>query len=279
MSKYYYVDSENIGDDWINMLSQCDVDSYFLVFYTPKSPHMSYPNVVKLMSLTQKPEFILCHEGTNALDFQLVSYLGYQLHNNPDSEIYIVSKDTGFDSVVHFWKTRSHKISRITSINCHTDNPQPTPVSSDADAISASDVLEKNVNTPNELICGVRKQIIDDIIEACPKDNKSYLHLLLTHFYGNTNGLKIYKSVTQSSYIPERRNWDSKTRFSVLCHYIDQFSNDKNVPIDEELINFLYKNRTNPNNINNHFQNKYGKTLGPQYKKIFKSYIKILSKI
>ena len=40
MSKYYYVDSENVGDEWVSLLSDADEDTHFLVFYTEKTPRM-----------------------------------------------------------------------------------------------------------------------------------------------------------------------------------------------------------------------------------------------
>ncbi len=50
------------------------------------------------------PEFIHCDNGTdNALDFQLSTYLGSLTVKNPDDNLIIVTRDTGFDVVVKFW--------------------------------------------------------------------------------------------------------------------------------------------------------------------------------
>lgn len=165
MSKYYYVDSENVGDEWVKFLEQADEDSHFLIFYTAKSPYMSYPCVVKLLSLNKNLEFILCHEGNNALDFQLATCLGYQLCKEPGHEIYIISKDTGFDSIVHFWKERNISIQRIFSANYKAES---SPVSTDTEAIS---VPVGSVG--NDKICGESTEEIDDIIAACPSSNTS----------------------------------------------------------------------------------------------------------
>lgn len=40
--------------------------------------------------------------GSNALDFQLVSYLGYLMGTNEDQDVYVISKDHGFYSAVSF---------------------------------------------------------------------------------------------------------------------------------------------------------------------------------
>lgn len=107
MEKIYYIDSENVGDSWIELLDELtQLDSRLIVFYTKHSPRMTYQQTIQLMNSANKPEFIECHEGSNALDFQLVSYLGYELCADRTKEMIIVSKDTGFDAVVHFWQER-----------------------------------------------------------------------------------------------------------------------------------------------------------------------------
>ena len=40
MSKKYFVDSENVGDSWIDLLDTASEEDEILVFYTEKSPNM-----------------------------------------------------------------------------------------------------------------------------------------------------------------------------------------------------------------------------------------------
>ena len=116
MEKIYYIDSENVGDSWIELLDELtQLDSRLIVFYTKHSPRMTYQQTIQLMNSANKPEFIECHEGSNALDFQLVSYLGYELCADRTKEMIIVSKDTGFDAVVHFWQERGMQVKRVAS--------------------------------------------------------------------------------------------------------------------------------------------------------------------
>lgn len=58
--KYIFVDSENVGDSWIQLFDYLNDDDCILVFYTDKSPNMSYANVVALKQSPFEPEFILC---------------------------------------------------------------------------------------------------------------------------------------------------------------------------------------------------------------------------
>ena len=119
MGKIYLVDSENVGDIWVPRLVSSQEDDEVLVFYTTKSPHMNYENVRMLKETEKEADFIKCFEGSNALDFQLVSELGYRLSQNADREYVIVSNDTGFDAVVRYWSTRKMPVSRLSGKECH----------------------------------------------------------------------------------------------------------------------------------------------------------------
>ena len=119
MGKIYLVDSENVGDIWVPLLVSSQEDDEVLVFYTTKSPHMNYENVRMLKETEKEADFIKCFEGSNALDFQLVTELGYRLSQNAAREYVIVSNDTGFDAAVRYWSTRKMPVSRLSGKECH----------------------------------------------------------------------------------------------------------------------------------------------------------------
>lgn len=120
--KYYLVDSENVNDNWLMLLDLAGEEDEIIIFYTKNSPHMSYMSVVKLLGNTsRKITFEECYEGNNALDFQLVSYMGYlmseaSLHNG--TEYIIMSNDTGFDAAVKFWKKKGFLVRRVNVNFC-----------------------------------------------------------------------------------------------------------------------------------------------------------------
>lgn len=89
-------------------------DEEVIVFYTQKSPHMNYENVRLLKETEKEAEFIKCFEGSNALDFQLVTQLGYLLCENQEYSYVIVSNDTGFDAAVRYWKQRNMPVQRLS---------------------------------------------------------------------------------------------------------------------------------------------------------------------
>ena len=63
MATIYYIDSENVGDSWIDLLLH--VEGRFVVFYTGRSPRIAYSQMIQVLNAANKPEFIECHEGNN----------------------------------------------------------------------------------------------------------------------------------------------------------------------------------------------------------------------
>ena len=57
---------------------------------------------------------IKCYTGNNALDFQLVSYLGFMMKTGAKTQYIIVSNDTGYDAMVRFWNDRERNVSRLS---------------------------------------------------------------------------------------------------------------------------------------------------------------------
>lgn len=114
MKRIYLVDSENVGDIWVPLLVASQPDEEVIVFYTQKSPHMNYENVRLLKETEKEAEFVKCFEGSNALDFQLVTQLGYLLCENQENSYVIVSNDTGFDAALRYWKQRNMPVQRLS---------------------------------------------------------------------------------------------------------------------------------------------------------------------
>ncbi len=118
MTVQYLIDSENVGDFWIPLLELPADKSELIVFYTRNSPHMSYESLIRLKESDRTVTFIKCYEGTNALDFQLVSELGYLIGKNESGSFVIVTNDTGFDAAVKYWRRNKKSVKRITGKEC-----------------------------------------------------------------------------------------------------------------------------------------------------------------
>lgn len=113
-SRFFFIDSENVANRWLSLLDE--PDSRFCVFYTDRSPSISYATLSRLLESSDKIELVHCVTGHNGLDFQLSTYLGYMLHGIASSEVIIVSNDTGFDAVVSFWAEKGMRISAAKAL-------------------------------------------------------------------------------------------------------------------------------------------------------------------
>lgn len=112
----YLIDTENVGTIWKNLIGDEKKDKVY-VFYTEQSPRISYDDFKQLLDLPRKIELIKCCAGRNALDFQLVSFLGHLLAKSKmkSEQYYIVSNDKGFDPVCEFWTERGYKVERMSA--------------------------------------------------------------------------------------------------------------------------------------------------------------------
>lgn len=124
MAKVYLVDSENIGSGWSQLLASMTEADRMFVFYTDKSPYISYENLLQVIAYCNIPVFLKCYEGKNALDFQLVSELGFKLCESPEDEFIIVSDDYGYDAAVKYWAERNYNVCRIGKKLCKPATPK-----------------------------------------------------------------------------------------------------------------------------------------------------------
>ena len=113
----YFVDFENVHDSGINGVTSLTGDDEILIFYSMKSEHMSFDTHVSIMQSEAKVKYIkLRRSAKNYLDFQLVTHLGFVIGSGQPGPYFIISKDTGYDSVVDYWKDHGVTILRQPSI-------------------------------------------------------------------------------------------------------------------------------------------------------------------
>ena len=166
--RHFLVDSENVNDNWLMLFDMADEDDEIVVFYTKKSPHMSYMSVIRLIENNKiNIRFEECYEGTNALDFQLVSYMGYLMgRNNTRSEnecdaasaetgadeYIIMSNDTGYDPAVRFWKDKGYAVRRFNVNFCKQAVQRRKNIKYQVVVDIPSKEDTANINTDNDAI-------------------------------------------------------------------------------------------------------------------------------
>lgn len=114
---YYFVDYENVKMDGLNGINKLETSDKVCIFYSEHADTLTFDLHKRLNESKATITFQKVEVGSkNALDFQLATFLGYEIAGNKEDAYYIVSKDTGYTSVCNFWKSRKIVISIIANL-------------------------------------------------------------------------------------------------------------------------------------------------------------------
>lgn len=114
----YLIDYENVHEGGLSGVKDLPEGDKVIVFYGDKIKSISFDVHIQMMNSKAVVEFIETHKtAKNYLDFQLGTYLGFLVGSGSRDDFVIVSNDTGFDSVVDFWKDRGKSITRRENIS------------------------------------------------------------------------------------------------------------------------------------------------------------------
>lgn len=115
--KIYLIDYENVNEQGLEGVKDLESGDIVNIFYSANIKSIPFERSLELAhSKATIDSYLIKKTGKNYLDFQLTTLLGYMICKYENKEFFIVSKDTGFDSTVDFWKERNVSISRVTSI-------------------------------------------------------------------------------------------------------------------------------------------------------------------
>ena len=114
----FLIDYENVNVDGFNGLLNCTENDQIKVFYTKGAETLTFGLHRRLSESKSKIDYFKVENGSkNALDFQLSSYLGYLIANNPNEKYYIVSKDKGYEILTVFWQKYKNLNSQVTLVS------------------------------------------------------------------------------------------------------------------------------------------------------------------
>ena len=165
----YLIDVENVGNTWIEDITQ-KKNVKVCLFFTAHCPSISYVNLAAIMGACSEVECFQCDAGANAVDFQMVSYLGFLLGSGTEcGRFVIVSNDKGFDCVCNFWNKKGCRVERhgLKSQGGSTSSAQQKSQNQTTQA--AED--EKKA---------IRKNCLNIIKNSLPQDERSYTGEILT---------------------------------------------------------------------------------------------------
>ncbi|MCR4594417.1 MAG: hypothetical protein K5761_05125 [Clostridiales bacterium] len=285
MGKTYFVDSENVGDSWISLLDTVADDDEIIVFFTDKSPYMNYNNVVILTDYSsnnpkKKPTFIKCCEGSNALDFQLSTELGFRVHDINDGEYIIFANDNGYEAVINYWKKRGITIQHLRP-NANSQMSSTVPLTPN-NTVVAPKQLE---NTKPELDSGSVPSSALEILYILGRDNLQNLHLALQQLYGTKKGKNYYNafktSPSYNNFLAGHKAMNKKEKQKEYCSIVFKLDTS-NIQMPKDFSVFVMKSWSKKKNLNSlraSLQGKYGKDMSEKYYSIIKKHVKIMDKI
>ena len=146
----YLVDFENVNESALIGIKNLKSDDSVFIFHGEQLKTISLDITKEMVDSEGNIDFLSTHKtGKNYLDFQLSTYLGYLIAKNKKANYYIISKDSGFDSVIDFWKNRKITIIKQDSLIIKTVK-QPSNNVTDNKKTNSNNITIQPKNTKSK---------------------------------------------------------------------------------------------------------------------------------
>ncbi|MBR6419111.1 MAG: hypothetical protein IKS42_02145 [Oscillospiraceae bacterium] len=101
--RLFLIDYENVNSAGLHGIGQIDKNDRVILFYSHEADTLSFEIMDEMLAANIMPERVcLERTGKNALDFQLVTFLGYLIAKNKADEYFIISRDAGYQAAILF---------------------------------------------------------------------------------------------------------------------------------------------------------------------------------
>lgn len=101
--RLFLIDYENVNSAGLHGIGSVQPEDRVILFYSHAANTLSFEIMDEMLSANVMPERVcLERTGKNALDFQLVTFLGYLIAKDKADAYYIISKDSGYQSAIAF---------------------------------------------------------------------------------------------------------------------------------------------------------------------------------
>lgn len=101
--RLFLIDYENVNSAGLHGIGQASPEDRIILFYSHAANTLSFEIMDEMMDARILPERVCLEQtGKNALDFQLVTFLGYLIAKEKADEYYIISKDSGYHAAITF---------------------------------------------------------------------------------------------------------------------------------------------------------------------------------
>ncbi len=175
----YLIDFENVHSDGLKGIEQLDRKDECYIFYSEHAGVLTFNMHKKITESCAKIYYVEAQVGMkNALDFQLVSYLGYMLREKPEETYCIISNDKAFELVSKFWQEKGVNVTSAVSLEKAANTAHYSKISVE---------LEKLLSDRSER----------EFVEKCINElsTKSGINNRIVKKYGTTRAGEIYKLI------------------------------------------------------------------------------------
>lgn len=208
--RIFLVDYENVNSLGLNGIDKLRKTDKIVLFYSDSANTISFAIHDVIMKKQIKIEkYKLSQADKNALDFQLVTYLGYWVaqHQTKEHEIFIISKDKGYMSAINFCADvlkKSVLLKPSIAVAIGSDVEQHITPEDIIEAHRLGLGEEEYENIINDLLCVVPKtdckEIISNVIGLIHKTpDRIRFNNAVVKEYG-TEKAKIYYNAVKQYY-------------------------------------------------------------------------------
>ena len=200
----YFIDSENVNKDYIDDLELLSRGDRVIVFVSEMSHKLDYWSVSKIIKAKSRFQVVNCLCGAkDALDKQLISYVGFEVRMNKKCNYYIISNDKGFDVLEPFWEQIGRNVKRYDSIR-ESFNIKAEPVVStnkgkEASKQSHEDEIKKLCKTHRMKVEKLKNIVtsscdlgsLHNRLRKTYKEHGTAVYKILRDTYGDISGIKV----------------------------------------------------------------------------------------
>ena len=290
--KAYLIDSENISDEWVDILDTMETQDVIFVFYTGKSTHINCERAHKLMrNGIGRVQWIKCFEGNNALDFQLVTELGAMIGLGKAAEYIIVSKDNGYNPVVRYWNGRGIAVSKKAT---RADKKQEEPVEAITKAAVQKVSLERaemplpekgeKVHFVDSAKAAFSVGFLGEVLKSVDIMDSTLLYAVLTAFEGQAAGAEDYRQLRdlsgeEKAALRGLRLQDKHERGVNYVRLIVRRNNRAADDVEKLYETILRSSKKNKDKYRKALVEKFGKESGENYYSMTKSHYNYVKKV
>lgn len=193
----YLIDFENVGEAGFNGIEHLKKEDVIIVFYSKNTSKKISIDIFGNNINQAEIHFFKAEVGSkNALDFQLVSYLGFLIQKRTENEEFcIVSKDNGYSPLAPFWKRYGVTVKQAIDLAGNT-----VPVVEPKKKTKAEKEKESKAEEINKAVSKIlkKKEVAEVVRIVIDSKSKEELKEKLTVFLKNdgkvTNVLSNVKS-------------------------------------------------------------------------------------